>query len=45
MAASIPREFATLRERARRDGLKHPVLERMQKAFEQQTARSLASLE
>jgi serine/threonine-protein kinase HipA len=45
MAASIPREFATLREQARRDGMKHPVLERMQKALEQQTARSLASLE
>jgi serine/threonine-protein kinase HipA len=44
MAASIPREFATLRERAAREGLKHPVLERLQKAFEQQTAKSAARL-
>jgi serine/threonine-protein kinase HipA len=44
MAAAIPGEFAALRARAAREGLKHPVLTRLQQALEQQTARCAASL-
>ncbi|HET6332045.1 MAG TPA: HipA domain-containing protein [Polyangiales bacterium] len=45
MAAAIPGEFAALRERAARDGLKHPVLGRLQQALEKQTALRAKSLE
>ena len=45
MAKALPVEFARLRKQAVREGLTHPVLERLQQAFEQQAARCAASLE
>jgi hypothetical protein len=45
MAAAIPGEFAALRERAAREGLKHPVLGRLQQTLEKQTALRAKSLE
>jgi serine/threonine-protein kinase HipA len=45
MAEALPGEFARLRKQAVREGLKHPVLGRLQRAFEQQAARCMASLE
>jgi serine/threonine-protein kinase HipA len=44
MAAALPAEFARLRKQAVREGLKHPVLEHLQHAFEQQAARCMVSL-
>jgi serine/threonine-protein kinase HipA len=44
MAKALPDEFARLRKQAVREGLRHPVLGRLQQAFKKHAARCAASL-
>jgi serine/threonine-protein kinase HipA len=45
MAAAIPDEFAALRKRSAREGLKHPAIDRLQVALQRESARCTSRLD